>query len=215
MADAVGLVPVLGRELVVSEMFRGRPVFWSAVDALQRAGARSVLVLATAEQAPSVAGELRGQPAVELVEWPAGERNLREVLGDDDIAVVHDPLCPLLPASSLRYAVESWERGTASVAVLDLVDTVKATRSAMVRTTLDRATLRVVSSPIVAPGAVLKDLADLGAILGRPAALVAQLGERCPVRLVSASPLSMRVEDASSLRVLASYGAVASGEGEA
>jgi 2-C-methyl-D-erythritol 4-phosphate cytidylyltransferase len=196
---------LLGREPVVSATLGSQPVFLHAVDALLQSGAHTVLVLAAADQLASAAEALRGRPAVELVECPAGESRVRQAISAGQV-VVHDPLCPLVPASVLRAAVDRWEPGTASVAVLDLVDTVKTTRDEVVRSTLDRGSLRSVGSPVVLPGALLNECADLTAILSRPAALVAALAGSCPVRFVTASPLSIRAEDASSLRVLASYG---------
>jgi 2-C-methyl-D-erythritol 4-phosphate cytidylyltransferase len=165
-------------------------------------------VLAAAEQLASAAEALRESPAVELVECPDGESDVRESVSAGDIVVVHEPLCPLVPASVLRQAVDRWETGTASVAVLDVVDTIKATRDGVVRSTLDRSALRIVGSPVVLSGALLHDLPDLTAALSRPASLVATLAGRCPLRMTAASPLSMRAEDASSLRVLAAFGAL-------
>jgi 2-C-methyl-D-erythritol 4-phosphate cytidylyltransferase len=208
MAGTVGLVPLVGREPVARATFRDRPLVLSAVDTLTAAGVGRVLVLAAAEQLASAAEALRGSRAVELVECPDGETRVRESVSAGDVVVVHEPLCPLMPASVLRHAVAHWEAGTASVAVLDVVDTVKATRDGVVTSTLDRSALRIVASPTVLPGAVLRDLPDLRATLSRPASLVAAIGGRCPVRLAAASPLSMRVEDASSLRVLAAFGAL-------
>jgi 2-C-methyl-D-erythritol 4-phosphate cytidylyltransferase len=207
-AGTVGLVPLVGREPVVRATFRERPLVLSAVDALSAAGVGRVVVLAAAEQLASAAEALRESPAVELVECPDGERLVRESVSADDIVIVHEPLCPLVPASVLRHAVARWEAGTASVAVLDVVDTVKATKDGVVRSTLDRSALRIVASPVVLSGAQLRDLPDLTAALSRPASLVAAMAGRCALRITAASPLSMRVEDASSLRVLAAVGAL-------
>jgi 2-C-methyl-D-erythritol 4-phosphate cytidylyltransferase len=211
MAGTVGLVPLLGRGPLASATFRDRPLFMSAVDSLVAAGARAVLVLAAASQMTPVAESLRGQPAIELVECPDAESRVREAVSEADDVVVHDPLCPLVPASVLREAVDRREPGTASVALLDLVDTVKATREAFVRSTLDRGTVRIVGSPVVLSGVVLRDLPDLTAAVHRPAALPAAIARRCPLRVTATSPLSMRAEDESSLRVLAALDAVASG----
>ena len=208
LAGTVGLVPLVGREPVVYATFRERPLFLSAVHAMSAAGVGHVLVLAGPEQRASAAEALRGSPAAELVECPAGESQVRESVSAGDSVVVHEPLCPLVPASVLRHAVASREAGTASVAVLDVVDTVKATRDGVVRSTLDRSALRIVASPVVLSGAHLQDLPDLTAALSRPASLVAALAGRCPVRITAASPLSVRVEDASSLGVLAAFGAL-------
>jgi 2-C-methyl-D-erythritol 4-phosphate cytidylyltransferase len=208
MARTVGLVPLLGREPIARATFRERPLVLSAVDALSAAGVRRVVVLAAAEQLASAAEALRGSLAVELVECPGGESDVRESVSEGDIVVVHEPLCPLVPASVLRHAVDRWEAGTASVAVLEVIDTVKATRDGVVGSTLDRSALRIVASPVVLSGALLHDLPDLTAALSRPASLVAALAGRCPLRMTAASPMSMRVEDASSLRVLAAFGAL-------
>ncbi|MDX6365548.1 MAG: 2-C-methyl-D-erythritol 4-phosphate cytidylyltransferase [Nocardioidaceae bacterium] len=208
MAGTVGLVPLVGRGPVVYATFRERPLFLSAVDALSASGVRRVVVLAAPEQLASAGRTLSLSPAVELVECPDGESHVGESVSVGDIVVVHEPLCPLVPASVLRHAVERWEAGTASVAVLDVVDTVKATRDEVVRSTLDRSALRIVASPVVLSGALLQDLPELTAALSRPASLVAGLAGRCPLRIAAASPLSMRVEDASSLRVLAAFGAL-------
>jgi hypothetical protein len=207
-AGTVGLVPLVGREPVVGSPFREHPLVVSAVDALSAAGVRRLVVLAAAEQLASAAEALRGSPEVELVECPEGESQIRGSVSAGDIVVVHEPLCPLVPASVLRHAVARWEAGTASVAVLDVVDTVKATRDGLVRSTLDRSALRIVASPVVLSGAVLKDLPDLTGALSRPASLVAAIAGRSALRITAASPLSMRVEDATSLRVLTAFGAV-------
>jgi 2-C-methyl-D-erythritol 4-phosphate cytidylyltransferase len=208
MAGTVGLVPLVGREPVVRATFRERPLVLSAVAAMSAAGLRRVVVLAAAEQLASTAEALRESPAVELVECPDGDSDVRESVSAGDVVVVHEPLCPLVPASVLRHAVDRWEAGTASVAVVDVVDTVKATRDGVVSSTLDRSALRIVGSPVVLSGALLHGLPDLTAALSRPASLVAMLAGRCPLRMTAASPLSMRVEDASSLRVLAAFGAL-------
>jgi 2-C-methyl-D-erythritol 4-phosphate cytidylyltransferase len=208
MAGTVGLVPLIGREPVVRATFRERPLFVSAVHALSAAGVGQVVVLAAADQLASAAEALRGSPEAELVECPDGESHVRESVSAGDSVVVHEPLCPLVPASVLRQAVVSLEAGTASVAVLDVVDTVKATQDGVVRSTLDRSALRIVASPVVLSGAQLQDLPDLTATLSRPASLVAALAGRCPLRITAASPLSIRVEDASSLGVLAAFGAL-------
>jgi 2-C-methyl-D-erythritol 4-phosphate cytidylyltransferase len=208
MAGTVGLVPLVGREPVACATFRERPLVLSAVDSLSASGVRRVVVMAAGEQLASAAEALRGSPAVELVECPDGESHVRESVSAGDIVVVHEPLCPLVPASVLRHGVDRWEAGTASVAVIDVVDTVKATRDGVVRSTLDRGALRIVASPVVLSGALLQDLPDLTAALSRPASLVAELAGRCPLRMTTASPLAIRVEDASSLRVLAAFGAL-------
>jgi 2-C-methyl-D-erythritol 4-phosphate cytidylyltransferase len=209
LAGAVGLVPLVGRGPVVSATFRGRPLVVSAVDALSAAGVRRVVVLAAAEQLASAAEALHGSRAVELVQCPDGESRVWDSVSADDVVVIHEPMCPLVPAAVLEQAADRWEPGTASVAVLDLVDTVKATRDAVVSATLDRSALRILGSPVVLSGALLQDLPDLTATLSRPASLVAALAGRCSLDLTAASPLSMRVEDASSLLVLAALDALA------
>jgi 2-C-methyl-D-erythritol 4-phosphate cytidylyltransferase len=210
-AGTVGLVPLVGRQPDVRATFRERPLVVSAADALSAAGVGRVVVLASAEQLESAAEALRESPAVELVVCPNGESHVRDSVSDDDIVIVHEPLCPLVPASVLRHAVARWETGTASVALLDVVDTVKATRDGVVTSTLDRSALRIVASPIVLSGAVLQDLPDLTEALSRPASLVAAIAGRAALRIAAASPLSMRVEDASSLRVLDAFDALTTG----
>ena len=130
--------------------------------------------------------------------------DLLERLDAADLVVVHDPLCPLVPSSFVRSLVDQATGGPPVVAVRPVVDTIKATRDGIVVATVDRDTLRVVSSPVVARPADLLALGDPLTAIADPVLLAAGLQERSDARLVVAPAAGRRVEDASALRLLVS-----------
>jgi 2-C-methyl-D-erythritol 4-phosphate cytidylyltransferase len=115
--------------------------------------------------------------------------------------VLHDALCPMVPAgfvlSCVRRAVAD---DCVVVGVRPVTDTVKSVTDEHVGETVDRSSLLQVVSPVVLPasavagGEVQLDL-DL-------AALVAGLAARFRVETVEAPAQAKRVADESDLRVL-------------
>ncbi|MCW2848139.1 MAG: hypothetical protein JWR90_2113 [Marmoricola sp.] len=124
------------------------------------------------------------------------------------VLVVHDPLCPLTPASFLTEAIEECERtGAVVVGVRPVTDTVKEydAATAELGATVDRDGLMCVTSPVVLPAAVVAaldglDLADL-------AVLVDALTRRFPVRHLPAPPLGRRIVEEADLEVLGALSA--------
>jgi hypothetical protein len=115
--------------------------------------------------------------------------------------LLHDPLCPLTPASVLEQMREAHRADpTRSVAGFrPVTDTVKTVRDDRVVGTVDRDRLAVVTSPVL--------LAQRLVALGRPplddfAALVAWARGHGPVDLVKVPSLGRRVQDEAAVHVL-------------
>lgn len=190
---ALGLVPLEGRGSLPFALVHGESLVAAASWSLGEAGAELFDL--------SVA-------AADLVE---SGRDL----------VVHDPLCPLTPASFIADAVRL-SRGTGAVVVgtRPVTDTVREAGAGEsgpsgvldLGPTQDRDDLVVVTSPVVLPAAVLAGLLDRpGAVLDDLLAdlpdLVARLLREVPVRLLEAPGLGRRVGDEEELGVLAALSA--------
>jgi 2-C-methyl-D-erythritol 4-phosphate cytidylyltransferase len=122
--------------------------------------------------------------------------------------VIHDPLCPLTPASFLAEAIaESAQTGAVVVGVRPVTDTVKEYEpdGGSLGATLDRDELMCVTSPVVLPTAVVEALDALDT--GDLAALVDRLTRRFPVRHLPAPALGRRIVDESDLEVLSALSA--------
>lgn len=209
MLDVIGVVPLLDREPLAYAVLGGTALLLSAAATLTSAGAQPVFFVAASggrSRARDAVGE--HAPLADLVECPEQDDVLHEAASTARVVVIHDPLCPLVAPAEIRAALRGWAPGTATVSVRPVVDTVKAARDGVICETLDRDALRIVVSPIVLSGAQLAEAPDLATVLGQPAALVEWLRTRCPVTLSTAPPASQRVEDRSSLDVLAALSAV-------
>jgi 2-C-methyl-D-erythritol 4-phosphate cytidylyltransferase len=115
--------------------------------------------------------------------------------------VVHDPLCPLTPASFIAAAIEESERtGAVVVAVRPVTDTVKEYDGQQLGATHDRDELMCVTSPVVLPAAVVSALDELPT--DDLASLVEGLTRRFPVRYLPAPPLGRRIVDETDLELL-------------
>jgi len=171
--DALGAVVEAGRGPLVYALIHGEALVACAAMALDEAGLRLVDI---------------GTPWAELV---AAELPL----------VLHDPLCPMTPASFIadcvRHAVA---RDCVVVAVRPVTDTVKVSVDAHLGATVDRSTLLQVVSPVVLPGSAV-GVVDVTDELDF-AALVASLAERFRVETVEAPTGARRVSDEAELRVL-------------
>jgi 2-C-methyl-D-erythritol 4-phosphate cytidylyltransferase len=153
---------------------------------------------------------VHGEPLVAAAAWAMGEAGVHLVdlgTGWDAIEefgapfVLHDALCPLTPAAFLASCVAHAEESAAvTVGVRPVTDTVKELADGRVGTTIDRAGLLQVVSPIVLPTAVV------AALDGLPtkdfAELVATLAERFPVETLEAPAEARRVADDADLKVL-------------
>jgi 2-C-methyl-D-erythritol 4-phosphate cytidylyltransferase len=119
-----------------------------------------------------------------------------------EMLVVHDPLCPLTPASFLEEAIaESAATGAVVLGVRPVTDTVKEYDGERLGATLDRDGLMSVTSPVVLPAGVVAALDGLET--DDLPALVEDLTRRFPVRYLPAPPLGRRIVDEADLGVLA------------
>lgn len=84
-------------------------------------------------------------------------QELPAVPHDPGVLVVHDPCCPMVSATTLRQVADRAlaEPGTVVVASRLVTDTVKRVADGMVQETVDRDSLRTVSSPAALPVAAL------------------------------------------------------------
>lgn len=127
--------------------------------------------------------------------------------------VIHDPLCPLTPASFIEEAIEeSVQTGAVVVGVRPVTDTVKeydAPRgpgeAGRLGSTVDRDELMCVTSPVVLPAKVVAALDEL--VTDDLAELVSELSRRFPVRHLPAPPLGRRIVDQADLDVLTAFSA--------
>lgn len=153
---------------------------------------------------------IHGEALVACAAWALGEAGVSAVdLGTkwaglvdaEEPVVLHDPLCPMTPASFVAHCVaRSVELDRVVVAVRPVTDTVKLVADDLVGPTVDREALHQVVSPIVLPAVVVAALDDLpDADFPR---LVAALAERFPLELVLAPPQARRVHDLEDVAVL-------------
>ncbi len=160
-------------------------------------------LVAAASWALTTAGATLFDYAVSL----AGIQDAEEML------VIHDPLCPLTPASFIEQAIEESRRsGAVVVGIRPVTDTVKEydasaspAHPGRLGATLDRDALMCVTSPVVLPAGVVAALDDL--VLDDLADLVADLSRRFPVRHLQAPPLGRRIVDEDDLDVLSAVSA--------
>ena len=127
--------------------------------------------------------------------------------------VVHDPLCPLTPASFIEEAIElSLQTGAVVVGVRPVTDTVKEydapagpREPARLGATVDRDDLMSVTSPVVLPATVVAALDELA--VDDLTDFVAALTRRFPVRYLQAPALGRRITDESDLELLGALSA--------
>lgn len=130
---------------------------------------------------------------------------LSQLLSGYDLVLVHDPLCPLLPASTLADCARAVPPGGAAVGVLPVTDTVKRIDGDVITSTVDRDALRVLAAPVAFATSLLpvlehrlpraRDLGDLARLVD----LLADLGPVVPVQVPS---FARRVADADDVAVL-------------
>ncbi len=172
----LGIVPTEGRGSLPFRLVHGESLVAAASWALTTAGA-------------------------ELFDFSTSVESVQEA---DLALVIHDPLCPLTPASFLEEAIEECERtGAVVVGVRPVTDTIKEYDEPLLGATLDRAELVCVTSPIVLPASVVAALEGLDGIETDDfATLVAELSRRFPVRHLLAPGLGRRIVDEADLEVL-------------
>lgn len=224
MSLVAALVPVLtgpsdaGGMPVVSERLHGRALFVHAAAAAVQAFAGLVVVSSPYGGARSVstslaradldgvrvleAGDTLGEALTTLLTARPGRS--RDAGG---LLLVHDPLCPLVPPSFLSVVLTAAATvpGAVHAATRPMTDTVKSVVDGVVRTTVDRARLRVVSSPLVLPMGLLRDLAADGSLArcAEPGALIDRARSAgTPVCWVPAPAIGRRVSNAAAVSVL-------------
>ena len=126
--------------------------------------------------------------------------------------VIHDPLCPLTPSPFLGEAVTlALESDEVVVGIRPVTDTIKVDLGDHLGETVDRSTLREVTSPIVLPARVVAGLAELPS--GDFAAIVAVL-EPFGIQRVEAPAMSRRVRTTADIPVLEALGRPSGSEQE-
>jgi len=157
---------------------------------------------------------IHGEPLISCATWALEEAGVIatdltvpwsavvEASGESGEAyVLHDPLCPMTPATFIASCVRSAvERDAVVVGVRPVTDTIKTVTEGLVGDTLDRDGLVEVASPIVLPASVVVSLD--AAPGGDFAQLVAALAARFPVISVVAPPEARRVADPDDVRIL-------------
>lgn len=217
-----------GGEQPVSVRLHGRPLLVHATRTVLEVAPAVAVVSATASAAAAVREALTGAGLISpgaisgilVVEDGAGLGEvLTTIVMDLEASVpscsarpggavlVHDPMCPLVPASYLREVLSRAEADPAAVlmATRPMTDTVKSLVDGAVQATVDRDLLRVLSSPMVAPVEVLCDLAASGRLGGCAdftdvLDLVRETGTE--VSWLLAPPMGRRVSSAASVAVL-------------
>jgi len=153
---------------------------------------------------------IHGEALVTCAAWALGDAGVTPVdLGTEwpglvesgEPFVLHDALCPMLPAAFIAECVaDALERDAVVVGVRPVTDTVKSVDDDLVGQTVDRTALVSVASPIVLPPSVVAALDGLPTL--DFAALTAALRERFPVELVAAPPAGRRVSSEEEVRLL-------------
>ncbi len=115
--------------------------------------------------------------------------------------VIHDPLCPLTPASFIEQAIALCaQTGAVVVGVRPVTDTVKEYDGDLLGVTVPREGLMCVTSPVVLPATVIATLEELGT--DDLPGFVAELTGRFPVKYLPAPALGRRITDETDLRIL-------------
>lgn len=153
---------------------------------------------------------VHGESLVAAASWALGEAEVQlfdasvsfaQVRESGRDLVLHDPLCPLLPAKVIAGAAAVAARsGAVVVGYRPVTDTVKVAEGDVLGAGVDRAGLRAVASPVVVPAAVLAQLETLDA--SDFPALVARLAKIAPLHWYEVPPVGRRIADAGDLVLL-------------
>jgi 2-C-methyl-D-erythritol 4-phosphate cytidylyltransferase len=199
----VGVVALEGRGSLPFVDLHREALFLHAVRALldvDHVAGRVVVTVDTAQRAAATA-------ALDRSDLPAMVQDFRTwwrtVTGAVTV-VLHDPLCPLVPASFISGLLDGTTAGAPDlVAYRPVTDTIKTVVDDHIADTLDRDLFGIVASPVVfdhhrvdgARDQGLPPTDDFGA-------LAAWLRARGPVRMRKAPSLGRRVDDASAVNLL-------------
>jgi 2-C-methyl-D-erythritol 4-phosphate cytidylyltransferase len=153
---------------------------------------------------------VHGESLVAAASWAVGEAGVQlfdvSVLRDSERPLLlHDPLCPLTPADFLASCVQAClDSGQTVVGFRPVTDTVKQhspdSVGVTLGATLDRAALREVTSPVVMPAAILRQVEELDAT-DFPA-LVAHLAQLGEIKWRQAPAVARRIGSVRDLTVL-------------
>ncbi|CAN5132179.1 2-C-methyl-D-erythritol 4-phosphate cytidylyltransferase [soil metagenome] len=200
-SGSVGIVPLEGRGTLPLELLHGEPLLLHAVRSLQQTpGLREVLVTTDGSSFPAAARELasRGLRA-EFVEPRRWWTAWASAAGLGRSVLVHDPLCPLVPADFVGEVLQHSRDMGAVAAYQPITDTAKVVVDEQIVSTLDRDQVGLVTSPVVVPGRLagqgLPPVSDFGR-------LADWLRARGPLALVPAPSMGRRVGGMAALRVL-------------
>jgi 2-C-methyl-D-erythritol 4-phosphate cytidylyltransferase len=189
--EPLGVVPVDGRGSLPFALVHGESLVAAASWALTTAGAK-------------------------LFDYGVPIEGVQE---SGQMLVIHDPLCPLTPASFIAEAIEeSVQTGAVVVGVRPVTDTVKeysstgseqagegSGQAGRLGATADRDELMSITSPVVLPAAVVAALDELA--IDDLTDFVDGLTRRYPVRYLPAPPLGRRIVDEADLEVLSALSA--------
>ncbi len=200
----IGVVPLEGRGSLPFVDLHREVLFLHAVRALldvDRVAGRVVVTVGPGQRdAAGAALDRAGLPAAvqEAGSW------WRTVSGPVRV-VLHDPLCPLVPASFIAglLDVAAGEQRDHLVAFRPVTDTIKTVEDDHIADTLDRDLFGIIASPVVfdhhrdeaAPHRATPPTDDFGA-------LATWLRRSGPVRLRKAPSLGRRVDDPSAVNLL-------------
>ncbi len=236
MSLGAAVVPVLqarGRgdvePLSATQLF-GEPLYVHAARALAALPGARVVVTTSPALADAVRHEL-GRAGVPWARVAVTEPGVGATLvlaldelaqapptADHEVGIVllHDPRCPLVPASCLHEVLERAQAdpGAVHAAARPVTDTVKSLDAGTVRATVDRDTLRSLTSPLALPVHLLRRLAEAGSLAGcaEPGdVLDLALAAGVPVRWVSAPSLGRRITDTADVGLLQTFADVRAG----
>jgi len=201
MYDATGIVPLEGRGDLPFALLHREPLFLHGVRtllAMERLGGGVVVTVDRHQlvRATQALAHHRLPVAVhEGVAW--WERRSRQASSRS--VVLLDPLCPLVPASFVDRLSRSAAAGVAVAAYRPVTDTIKTVVDHQIVDTIDRDQYAIITSPVVLPGACLRQ--------GTPpvrdfAQLVAWLRLGGDVELVKGPSMGRRVDDDSAVSLL-------------
>jgi 2-C-methyl-D-erythritol 4-phosphate cytidylyltransferase len=199
----VGVVPLEGRGRLPFLDLHREALFLHAVRALLDvdAVAGRVVVTVGPGQREDVVGALERSDLPALVQ---DARAWWRRVNAPVTVVLHDPLCPLVPAAFIAGCLEGVRaEGQALVAFRPVTDTIKTVVDGHIVDTLDRDLFGIVASPVVfehdradaARDRTLPPTHDFGAL-----AMWAR--ERGPVRMRKAPSIGRRVDDPSAVNLL-------------
>ena len=211
------MLTLLGRLPLAAERLRGEPLYLLALRTLEAVVDQPVILLVDPADVARVRAETTAAGSAARV-VDEGSRWWESPEGQPRGLLVHDPLCPLVPAGLLDDVRRAGAaRGVGAAAVRPVSDTVKTVTGGLVSGTVDREGLSVVCAPVYLPAGMAAEAARAGAPPpGRDLAeLVGWLRARGPVELVEAPVRAMRVDDGSALSLLECLDAVEPGPHQA